>query len=150
MHNHQSPSSAAPSGAKSLDTVLQQQHSRLQTLHDLLLQELEALKDRQVEQLSELLPRKLDQLEAIQLADQQIQPHHQQLKAEYQPQIDEILTLQEACQRQNKVNGELLNLQQSSLNRLQSVLTASRGSSVTYDQDGRTQGNSSLGTDIKA
>lgn len=125
------------------------QEQLLAHFHDLLLQEFQALKTRQLLSLSELATQKtalLDQLTQAGLhkAPAQDSPDYAEWYQNVRPHLL-------ACQRQNAINGKLIELNLISSRKLGTMLARIRDKeSMTYNDHGLATPRSSMPLGIKA
>lgn len=133
---------------------LAQQLEQVQLLLSLLEQEHEVLQKNSPDALNQITQQKNDLLLAIQTLDQAIgkNPSFLQEKAAgtHDEQLAEIAQTLETCQKQNLVNGQIIQHSQLAVERMKtSLLDSHNKGSVTYDSKGKKSGGlSSIG--IKA
>ncbi|MCE2595616.1 flagellar protein FlgN [Motilimonas cestriensis] len=119
--------------------------------------EYQALIKRDSDSINQLVQEKQTLLAQIEQQDSDIQQHPEssllteQADQEVQHTLSEIKKQFVACQQQNAVNGELIEMSLRTTQHLASVLNqAKAANSLTYDAKGQARGGSLLGKGIKA
>lgn len=134
--------------------LLAQQHSQLSALEALLTEENGILQQHQPDALNGITEQKNQLLLAIQALDDHLAKHAEFVAEKNTGKFDETLSAIEsslaACQKQNKVNGMIIQHSQLAVERMKTnLLESNNKSAVTYDNKGKKSGGlSSL--DIKA
>jgi flagella synthesis protein FlgN len=124
-------------------------------LHDLLDEEKLCLKEKKFTHLNTLLFNKQKLLQQITTTNKIISTDSNLIQIKQQPAL---LTLQldiqnrlKTCQKNNSINGRLIEMSMKSNQHLMQLLTQAKGkNSVTYDQKGILNGGSLLGENIEA
>ncbi|WP_108649685.1 flagellar protein FlgN [Dongshaea marina] len=135
-----------------LDT-LNQQLNQLKQLQELLAQERLALEKRQIKPLSQLVEQKQLLLVKIAELDQQLTTHpdFETLQEQHAKELEEVRRQLENCQKENAVNGEIIERSLSTTNRLSQLLTRlQHPDTMTYSKKGTAQGGTLSGKGIKA
>ena len=139
----------------SIEQLLEQQQSNLNSLTTLLEQEQKAIVERQSDQILNCAQKKMALIDNIKLVDHQLSVHPD--KARLTEGGDLVATVKSLraqtndCQSTNDINGEALMRAQLSFHKLNNLLQQSRGKhQMTYNSDGITQNTRTLGTDLKA
>ena len=142
------------STANSAVELLTKQHNQMTALEALLIQENEILQQHQPEALTAITQQKNELLIEIQNLDQVLAGHKKFIENKTSDEYQQILAAIEAllaqCQKQNTVNGQIIQHSQLAVERMKtSLLESNNKSSITYDNKGKKSGGlSSLG--IKA
>ncbi len=135
-----------------LPDLLERQKQILDQLAKLLKEEFAVLKDRQALSLPKINQQKQALLNELTANDQKISemPDKDKLKTTYKSQMDEIQNKLKNCQKQNSVNGKLIQLSIASNRRLGVTLSKLKDrNSMTYDGKGATHSRASSGMDIQ-
>lgn len=121
-----------------LEQILAQQLDELNTMADILKQELEAIVARDHESLISVVESKVASLQSIQQRDQHIAKLIDQDgidKTEYQPIINQINQVLADCKKQNDVNQVAANQSQIASQKLKNILFGK--SHTGYDKTGK-------------
>jgi flagella synthesis protein FlgN len=135
-----------------LPVLLERQKQILNKLDKLLKDEFAALKNRQAFSLPQISQQKQKLLNELNANDEAIGklPERDELKTTYREHVACIQKMLENCQRQNAVNGRLIQLSIASNRRLGMTLSKIKDrNSLTYDDKGSTHSSSSSGMDIQ-
>lgn len=139
--------------AATLNQLLEQQRTHLQSLYDTQALELEALEQRDAPALEELTERKGELLSVIEEMDSVLAQHeqaHQLTQPEFTEQRERIEHLLHQVHEQNQVNGQVLRLTLGRIQTLKQNLQSMHGeNSMTYNEKGHTRSGLS-GKGIKA
>lgn len=127
----------------------------IQALHELLDEEKNCLKEKSFDGLNTLLFNKQKLLQNINSYNKLISTPENlaliQQNSELVALQGEIQTNLQLCQKNNAINGRLIELSMKSNKHLMQILTQAKGkNSVTYDQKGLLSGGSLLGKNIEA
>lgn len=127
----------------------------IQALHDLLDEEKNCLKEKSFSGLNTLLFNKQKLLQNINSQNKLISTPENLTLIQQDPKLvmlqSEIQTNLQLCQKNNAINGRLIELSMKSNKHLMQILTQAKGkNSVTYDQKGLLSGGSLLGKNIEA
>ena len=131
--------------------LLAQQHSQLQALEQVIIDEKQVLQQHQPEALLQISEQKNQLLLAIQSLDQQISLNQafaaDKVAGYLEQELSDIKSLLERCQQKNHVNGQIIAQSQLAVERMKtSLLEGHNKSSVTYDNKGKKSGGlSSIG-----
>lgn len=131
--------------------LLAQQHSQLQALEQIIVDEKQVLQQHQPEALLQISEQKNQLLLAIQSLDQQISLNQafaaDKVAGYLEQELSDIKNLLERCQQKNHVNGQIIAQSQLAVERMKtSLLEGHNKSSVTYDNKGKKSGGlSSIG-----
>ncbi|MBQ8706837.1 MAG: flagellar protein FlgN [Succinivibrionaceae bacterium] len=138
--------------AASLSAFLERQKQILDELNKLLKDEFAVLKNRQAFSLPKINQRKQALLSELTANDRAIGqlPDRDDLKTVYKTQMEEIQKQLQICQKQNAVNGRLIQLSITSNRRLGMTLSKLKDrNSMTYDDKGATHSSASSGMNIE-
>ena len=127
----------------------------IKVLHELLDEERTCLKEKSFDHLNLILSNKQKQLKSIGSLNKTISSEENLRLIE---KDNELLSLKQdienrltACQKDNDINGRLIELSMQSNKHLMQVLTQAKGkNTVTYDQKGVLSAASLLGKNIQA
>ncbi len=125
--------------------LVNEQLAQLQSLTQLLSDEKEVLQQHDPEVLSQLTAQKNTLLVAIQTLDEQLGKHQdfnqQKAAGNFQQELEDIKNLLIQCQKQNEVNGLIIQQSQLAVERMKTTLLDNHNkASVTYDGKGKKQG----------
>ena len=138
--------------SQTLLALLERQKLILTKLDKLLKDEFAALKNRQAFSLPPISQQKQKLLNELNANDAAIGklPESGELKTTFRSHMEEIQKQLQNCQRQNSVNGRLIQLSIASNRRLGMTLSKLKDrNSLTYDDKGSTHSSSSTGMDIQ-
>jgi flagella synthesis protein FlgN len=138
--------------SQTLLALLERQKLILTKLDKLLKDEFAALKNRQAFSLPQISQQKQKLLNELNANDAAIGklPESGELKTTFRSHMEEIQKQLQNCQRQNSVNGRLIQLSIASNRRLGMTLSKLKDrNSLTYDDKGSTHSSSSTGMDIQ-
>lgn len=138
--------------SQTLIALLERQKLILTKLDKLLKDEFAALKNRQAFSLPQISQQKQKLLNELNANDAAIGklPESSELKTTFRSHMEEIQKQLQNCQRQNSVNGRLIQLSIASNRRLGMTLSKLKDrNSLTYDDRGSTHSCSSTGMDIQ-
>ncbi len=138
--------------SQTLLALLERQKLILTKLDKLLKDEFAALKNRQAFSLPQISQQKQKLLNELNANDAAIGklPESGELKTTFRSHMEEIQKQLQNCQRQNSVNGRLIQLSIASNRRLGMTLSKLKDrNSLTYDDKGSTHSSSSTGMDIR-
>lgn len=138
--------------SQTLLALLERQKLILTKLDKLLKDEFAALKNRQAFSLPQISQQKQKLLNELNANDAAIGklPESGELKTTFRCHMEEIQKQLQNCQRQNSVNGRLIQLSIASNRRLGMTLSKLKDrNSLTYDDKGSTHSSSSTGMDIQ-
>lgn len=138
--------------SQTLLVLLERQKLILTKLDKLLKDEFAALKNRQAFSLPQISQQKQKLLNELNANDAAIGklPESGELKTTFRSHMEEIQKQLQNCQRQNSVNGRLIQLSIASNRRLGMTLSKLKDrNSLTYDDKGSTHSSSSTGMDIQ-
>ncbi len=133
------------------NTLLTQQHEQLKSLEEIIANEKKILQQHDPDALLKISNEKNDLLIAIQTLDQEISVNQQfaQDKAAgiLEKELAEITNLLTHCQKQNQVNGQIIQQSQLAVERMKTTLLESHSkNTITYDNKGKKSGGlSSIG-----
>ncbi|QSX28977.1 MULTISPECIES: flagella synthesis protein FlgN [Shewanella] len=135
--------------------LLTQQQRLLDGLMQLITDEKQALIQQAAEELLRLSGTKAELLQALQHNDKQLEAHPDRAQlsqdAELKARVEDAKERLAQCQQLNELNGQLIEHNLASLNRLAQALQVSRNaSSLTYNDKGKTSTISTLGNDFSA
>jgi len=135
--------------------LLQHQQRLLDSLAQLIADEKQALTQQQAEELLRLSGTKSELLQALKHNDGLLQAHPEReqlsLDAQLKARVDAAKQRLAQCQQLNELNGQLIEHNLASLNRLAQALQVSRNAnSLTYNDKGKTSTISTLGNDVSA
>jgi len=127
----------------------------IKKLHQLLDDERTCLKEKSFEDLNLILSNKQKQLQIINASNKEISNEDNLLLIQEDRQLSVLKKDIEdnlmACQKNNEINGRLIELSMQSNKHLMQVLTQAKGkNTVTYDQKGILSSASLLGKNIQA
>ena len=138
--------------SQTLLALLERQKLILTKLDKLLKDEFAALKNRQAFSLPQISQQKQKLLNELNANDAAIGklPESGELKTTFRSHMEEIQKQLQNCQRQNSVNGRLIQLSIASNRRLGMTLSKLKDrNSLTYDDKGSSHSSSSTGMDIQ-
>ncbi|WP_025562498.1 flagellar protein FlgN [Psychromonas sp. SP041] len=138
-----------------LTEQLSQLLESIQVLQNLLEEEKLCLKEKSFENLNTLLFNKKKLLQKINSSNQAISTKDNLIVIEQDPALSslkqEIVKRLTECQKNNEINGRLVELSMKSNKHLMQLLTQAKGkNSITYDQKGLLNSGSLLGNNIEA
>ena len=127
----------------------------IQALHELLEEEKRCIKEKSFSDLNTLLFNKQKLLQNINSSNKLISTEQNLLLIQqnlaFSVLKEEIQATLQACQKNNEINGRLIEMSMKSNKHLMQLLTQAKGqNSITYDQKGLLNGASLLGKNIKA
>lgn len=127
----------------------------IQALHELLEEEKRCIKEKSFSDLNTLLFNKQKLLQNINSSNKLISTEQNLLLIQQNLALsvlkEEIQATLQACQKNNEINGRLIEMSMKSNKHLMQLLTQAKGqNSITYDQKGLLNGASLLGKNIKA
>lgn len=130
-------------------------HEMIKVLHQLLGEERACLKEKSFDNLNLILSNKQKQLQTINHSNKAISSEDNLSLIQ---EDDALLALKKeiesaliVCQKDNEINGRLIELSMQSNKHLMQVLTQAKGkNTVTYDQKGVLNSASLLGKNIEA
>jgi len=127
----------------------------IKKLHQLLDDERACLKEKSFDNLNLILSNKQKQLQIISASNKEISSEDNLLLIQEDRQLSALKKDIEdslmACQKDNEINGRLIELSMQSNKHLMQVLTQAKGkNTVTYDQKGILSSASLLGKNIQA
>lgn len=135
-----------------IEELLEQQSVLLDQINSVLKEEFAVLKERQAFSLPEIENKKTSIINKIRALDKTIGEHPdcQLLKTTLKPKKDDILNKLKECQKQNSVNGKLIQMSMAANRRLGATLSQLKDrSSMTYDDKGATHSYASSGIKIE-
>lgn len=138
-----------------LTEQLSQLLESIQVLQNLLEEEKLCLKEKSFENLNTLLFNKQKLLQKINSSNQAISTKDNLAIIEQDPALSslkqDIIKQLTECQKNNEINGRLIELSMKSNKHLMQLLTQAKGkNSITYDQKGLLNSGSLLGNNIEA
>ena len=138
-----------------LTEQLSQLLESIQVLQNLLEEEKLCLKEKSFENLNTLLFNKQKLLQKINSSNQAISTNDNLAIIEQDPALSslkqDIIKQLTECQKNNEINGRLIELSMKSNKHLMQLLTQAKGkNSITYDQKGLLNSGSLLGNNIEA
>ncbi|WP_298940865.1 flagella synthesis protein FlgN [uncultured Psychromonas sp.] len=138
-----------------LTEQLSQLLESIQVLQNLLEEEKLCLKEKSFENLNTLLFNKQKLLQKINSSNQAISTKNNLAVIEQDPALSilkqDVVNQLIACQKNNEINGRLIELSMKSNKHLMQLLTQAKGkNSITYDQKGLLNSGSLLGNNIEA
>jgi len=127
----------------------------IKKLHQLIDDERACLKEKSFDNLNLILSNKQKQLQIISASNKEISSEDNLLLIQEDRQLSALKKDIEdslmACQKDNEINGRLIELSMQSNKHLMQVLTQAKGkNTVTYDQKGILSSASLLGKNIQA
>ncbi len=131
--------------------LLAQQHEQLKSLEIIIANEKEILQQHDPDALIKISNEKNDLLLAIQALDQQISVNQafaqDKAAGKLEQELEAIAKLLAHCQKQNQVNGQIIQQSQLAVERMKTTLLESHNkSAITYDNKGKKSGGlSSIG-----
>ncbi|WDE00464.1 flagella synthesis protein FlgN [Thalassomonas actiniarum] len=133
------------------EQLLARQLSQLQALETLLQSEKDIIIKQSPDALNEVTAKKNDLLMAIQTLDSHIGQNRQFIQdkrdGKFSEELKTIASVLESCQKQNQLNGQIIQQSQLTVERMKTSLLESHSkTSLTYDSKGKKSGGlSSLG-----
>ncbi|WP_281556548.1 flagellar protein FlgN [Thalassomonas sp. RHCl1] len=133
------------------EQLLARQLSQLQALETLLQSEKDIIIKQSPDALNEVTAKKNDLLMAIQTLDSHIGQNRQFIQdkrdGKFSEELKAIASVLESCQKQNQLNGQIIQQSQLTVERMKTSLLESHSkTSLTYDSKGKKSGGlSSLG-----
>lgn len=127
----------------------------IQALYNLLEEEKRCIKEKSFADLNTLLFNKQKLLQNINSSNKLISSEHNLALIQQDLSLsalkEDIQTNLQACQKNNEINGRLIEMSLKSNKHLMQLLTQAKGkNSITYDQKGLLNGASLLGKNIQA
>lgn len=127
----------------------------IQALHNLLEEEKRCIKEKSFADLNTLLFNKQKLLQNINSSNKIISTEHNLALIQEDLALsalkEDIQINLQACQKNNEINGRLIEMSLKSNKHLMQLLTQAKGkNSITYDQKGLLNGASLLGKNIQA
>jgi|GEM_PF-1154040 len=127
----------------------------IRALHELLEEEKRCIKEKSFAELNTLLFNKQKLLQDINSSNKLISTEQNLALIQQDMALsalkEDIQTSLQACQKNNEINGRLIEMSMKSNKHLMQLLTQAKGkNSITYDQKGLLNGASLLGKNIEA
>lgn len=134
--------------------LLEQQHTQLNELSELLKSELDAFTQRDIDSIYDIAELKSNLLQKIQQVDQMISQAEnlETLKqdADFKHQVEQLDIQLKEIKVQNSINERVIRASLNNVTRLkQSILSLKNSNAMTYDKKAQTQ-TQTLGKGIKA
>lgn len=135
-------------------SLLKQETSLLNELHDVLIKELVALKERNTDLIAELSKEKTSMLDQLGMLDNQRQlyleneKHHYEIhdeKTSFSSEVkllhNEIQDYLKKCKQQNKINGGVIEISQLFNEKILDIFYGNTDKQTTYSAEGRNKSN---------
>lgn len=135
-------------------SLLKQEISLLDELHDVLIKELVALKERNTDLITELSEEKTTMLDKLGMLDNQRQlyleneKHHYEIHDEKTSFSNEVKLLNieiqdylKKCKQQNKINGGVIEISQLFNEKILDIFYGNTDKQTTYSAEGRNKSN---------